>query len=204
MAIIVIDAANPISMKAVQERLGVPQHVLIHLCEEGVVEPDFADADGRGKRRQFSRKNVLEFAVALRLREFGVAVAYIAICMGLLRQFGADVRDEFGDLWGPEFLGRPGVRCALHFYDGARFGFELSMPKHKPMRISLGLPPPDGAPRETKVRAGALPDDFEAHLEVDLSRLAKRIFLLEDASVQREEGERRAGERTRGRSTRAR
>jgi hypothetical protein len=49
-----------------------PQHRLIYLCEKGVVRPDYEDAKGRGSSRRFSARNLLEFAVALRLREFEI------------------------------------------------------------------------------------------------------------------------------------
>ena len=46
MAIMSAEAPEeqPITLKEVQLRLGVPQHVLIHLCEKGVIEPDFAES----------------------------------------------------------------------------------------------------------------------------------------------------------------
>ena len=72
-------AERPIPLKEVQLRLGVPQHVLIHLCEKGVIEPDFADTSGRGKRREFSQRNLFEFAVALALRQFELPVATMGI-----------------------------------------------------------------------------------------------------------------------------
>ena len=74
-------------MKEVQLRLGAPQHVLIHLCEKGVVEPDFAETEGRGKRREFSERNLFEFAVALTLRRFELPVATAAVVTRLLRSF---------------------------------------------------------------------------------------------------------------------
>jgi DNA-binding transcriptional MerR regulator len=58
--------------------LGEPQHRLIYLCEKGVVEPDVQDAGGRGSSRRFSNRNLLEFAVALRLRELELPAAVIA------------------------------------------------------------------------------------------------------------------------------
>ena len=33
-------ADEPITLKQIQLRLGVPQHVLIHLCEKGVIAPN--------------------------------------------------------------------------------------------------------------------------------------------------------------------
>jgi hypothetical protein len=39
---------EPMTLKEVQLRLGVPQHVLIHLCEKGVVEPEVAETSVGG------------------------------------------------------------------------------------------------------------------------------------------------------------
>src|SRR5436190_22278953 len=78
---------EPITLKEVQLRLGVPQHVLIHLCEKGVIEPDFAETSGRGKRREFSQRNLFEFAVALALRRFELPVATTALLVRMVRSF---------------------------------------------------------------------------------------------------------------------
>ena len=80
-------ADQAITLKQVQLRFGVPQHVLIHLCEKGVVAPDFADASGRGKRRKFSRRNLFEFGVALSLRKFELPIATVGLVVRLLRSF---------------------------------------------------------------------------------------------------------------------
>jgi hypothetical protein len=57
---------EPIALKEVQVRLGAPQHVLIHLCEKGVIEADFAETSGRGKHREFSRRTCSSSASRLR------------------------------------------------------------------------------------------------------------------------------------------
>ena len=82
-----MSAEKPLALKEVQLRLAVPQHVLIHLCEKGVIEPDFAETSGRGKRREFSERNLFEFGVALALRRFELPVATTAFVVRLLRSF---------------------------------------------------------------------------------------------------------------------
>ena len=67
--------------------LGEPQHRLIYLCEKGVVQPDFQDAEGRGSSRRFSARNLLEFGVALRLRELGIPASVIGAVLHVLREF---------------------------------------------------------------------------------------------------------------------
>jgi len=59
---------RPLSLTEIARLLGEPQHRLIYLCEKGVVVPGHGDASGRGSSRRFSRRNLLEFAVALRLQ----------------------------------------------------------------------------------------------------------------------------------------
>lgn len=75
----------------------VPQHRLIHLCEKEAVIPDLGDASGRGSSRLFSRRNLLEFAVALRLRDMMLPVAAIRALLYVLRAFEARLtRDLLG------------------------------------------------------------------------------------------------------------
>ncbi len=63
------DRAGEWTLTEAARLLEVPQHRLIYLCEKEVVQPDLNDATGRGSSRRFSRRNILEFAVALRLRD---------------------------------------------------------------------------------------------------------------------------------------
>jgi hypothetical protein len=79
---------SPITLREVQLRLGVPQHVLIHLCEKEVIIPDFNDTSGRGSRREFSRRNVFEFGVALTLRGFEISVGTTGFILALLHVRG--------------------------------------------------------------------------------------------------------------------
>ena len=74
--------------------LGEPQHRLIYLCEKGVVVPDVANASGRGSSRRFSPRNLLEFAVALKLRELTLPVDTVAAIIHVLRAFETKVADE--------------------------------------------------------------------------------------------------------------
>ena len=67
--------------------LGEPQHRLIYLCEKGVIQPDAQDAEGRGSSRRFSARNLLEFAVALRLRTLGIPASVCGAVVYVLRGF---------------------------------------------------------------------------------------------------------------------
>src|ERR671919_595099 len=72
--------------------LGVPQHKLIHLCEKNVVVPDVRDARGRGSSRQFSKRNLFDFAVALEMRRLELPVSFVQAVLRVLRSFEAQVK----------------------------------------------------------------------------------------------------------------
>jgi hypothetical protein len=74
--------------------LGEPQHRLIYLCEKQVIVPDFAQARGRGSGRRFSTRNLLEFALALKIRELMIPVNVIRAIIYVLREFESRVRQE--------------------------------------------------------------------------------------------------------------
>ena len=73
--------------------LGEPQHRLIYLCEQGVVRPEHGDARGRGSSRLFSARNLLQFAVALHLRQLQIPVSVLAVVAYALTAFEKVVRD---------------------------------------------------------------------------------------------------------------
>src|SRR6266542_989409 len=89
--------SSELTLSEIAHLLGEKEHRLIYLCEKGVVVPDIEDARGRGSSRLFSKRNVLEFAVALKLREallparaaaavvHGRTVAGLQPCWQLLR-----------------------------------------------------------------------------------------------------------------------
>jgi len=107
-------------------RLGEPQHRLIYLCEKGVVEPDLQDAEGRGSSRRFSNRNLLEFAVALRLRDLELPATLIAAVVHVMRAFEAAVGREIRGFQLPASLrakAAPDLRVVIG--DGRRLYFTL-------------------------------------------------------------------------------
>jgi DNA-binding transcriptional MerR regulator len=74
--------------------LGEPQHRLIYLCEKGVVVPDLGNAKGRGSSRRFSARNLLEFAVTLKLRELTLPVDTVSAIIRILRTFEGKISKE--------------------------------------------------------------------------------------------------------------
>jgi hypothetical protein len=167
-------AEEPVTLKQVQLRLGVPPHVLIHLCEKGVIEPDFAETAGRGKRREFSQRNVFEFAVALALRGFEIPVATTALLVRLLRSFGRAIGRGLPGFAFPEALLDAELELALHIYDGSLL---VLAAQGGPLRRALFLSAhlDERSPRVVKL--DELPRKFQARLEIDLSEVARRTFI---------------------------
>ena len=84
--------------------LGVAQHKLIHLCEKKVVVPDVRDARGRGSSREFSRRNLFDFAVALEMRRLELPVSFVQAVLRVLRTFEAEAKEMLGEFALPESL----------------------------------------------------------------------------------------------------
>jgi len=82
------------TLSEISTRLNVSQHRLIYLCESRVIHPDIEGPDGRGSSRRFSARNLLEFAIALKLKDLMLPVAAIAAIVYVLRQFEALVAHD--------------------------------------------------------------------------------------------------------------
>ena len=95
------------TMTQAARMLGEPQHRLIYLCEKGVVEPDLRSAEGRGTSRGFSRRNLLEFSVALQLRELQIPAQLIGTLLGALRELEARLAAELPGFSIPDGLRSP-------------------------------------------------------------------------------------------------
>ena len=87
--------------------LGQPQHRLIYLCEKGVVQPDLRVAEGRGSSRGFSRRNLLEFSVALQLKELQIPAQLIGALLAALRELEARLAAELPGFCIPDGLRSP-------------------------------------------------------------------------------------------------
>lgn len=114
------------TLSEVAVRLDVAQHRLIHLCEKAVVAPDLQDASGRGSSRIFSSRNLLEFAVAIRLREMMLPVAVVRPIVHVLHAFDGRLKRELGGFSLPDGLrdkGAPDLRIILS--DGRLIYFSL-------------------------------------------------------------------------------
>lgn len=171
------DADTPIALKEVQLRLGVPQHVLIHLCEKGVIEPDFAETTGRGKRREFSERNLFEFAVAMALRSLEVSVAKTALLVRLLRGFTKTAHNAVPDLEVPGGLQSGRLEMVMYLHDGSDVivALEHVGRTSAPVLLRAHLPSDTTTAKPRVERLDKLPQDYSARLEVNLTRIAQRL-----------------------------
>ena len=149
------------------------------VSEKGVIEPEFADTSGRGKRREFSERNVFEFAVALAVRELEVRVATTALLIRAMRSFMRAVSKAAPDFELPGSLARGKVAMGLYLYDGA---FLVLSARGAPLRRALVLRAklPERArsasPNVRVEKLDALPEQFQARLEIDLSEIASKVL----------------------------
>ncbi len=75
---------DKVSLTQASRFLDCRQHRLIYLCEQQVVRPEHGDAEGRGSSRRFSTRNLLEFAISLRLRELQLPRSVLLAVVRLL------------------------------------------------------------------------------------------------------------------------
>lgn len=177
-----------------------PQHRLIYLCEKGVVQPDLEDAKGRGSSRRFSARNLLEFAVALRLRALELPASVIGAITYSLRAFERKMQEQMPAFGLPDSLrgaGAPDLRARIS--DG-RLYFLLGTDKTG-LRVYGGLelrrlaagktsisdlrraltPLPSSRPPRRHVPNGELPEGSNggthARVEISITRIAQELRL---------------------------
>ena len=182
------------SLSEAARLLGQPQHKLIYLCEKGVIVPDLGEARGRGSSRRFSARNLLEFEVALKLRELTVPVSSIAAILYALRAFEAKVARELPGFSLPAGLrsGRaPDLRVLLtdqgrlyfslgtqrsgRLYGGLDFGrLAVSRRAHRRSRVARSEA---SSPAFPVLVGGLLPNEVKAQVEVNVTRIARDLDL---------------------------
>lgn len=167
--------------------LGEPQHRLIYLCEKGVVQPDLQDAEGRGSSRRFSARNLLEFGVALRLRELGIPASVIGAVLHVLRGFERAIGKKLPGFKLPGSLTvTAGPELNVIVGDDQRLYFSLESGKGKgktyggiPIRELMGAKDDAGQPKKPLRGVGkeAKPGRLLAKVEVSVTGIAKELRL---------------------------
>lgn len=160
------------SLKEVQVRFGVPQHTLIHLCEKGVIIPDVSDTQGRGRWREFSKKNLFEFAVALEIRKYDIPVAKTRAVIKVLASFEKAMKNAVKGFEIPSSLAK-GPELKFYLFDGNLAVFSLSAKNL--LSFDLERLMKGDSKRVQPTKLSKLPTEYHSHLEVDLSDLSKNL-----------------------------
>jgi len=166
--------------------LGVAQHKLIHLCEKKVVVPDVRDARGRGSSREFSERNLFDFALALEMRKLEVPVSFVRAVLRVLRTFEVEARASLGGSPLPVgLLAANAPRLTLLILDGERLYFRLESPKGQ-VRVVGGMnikhPRLRGRARQHQGVGRLAPAELNhvltnarTRIEIDLSQIAQDL-----------------------------
>jgi hypothetical protein len=144
------------TLAEIEKKLKVEQHRLIHLCEKGVVTPDFEDAAGRGTMRRFSERNLFPLMKVLRAFETYAAKEIVVFSL-------------------PKSLqNKPAVRLSIVVIDGSNLFFIL---RYKGETSYIGALNLEGSPSLKGVKTSH--DDpthsFTSRLEIDLTRIAQSL-----------------------------
>ena len=177
---ITMSAEESITLKEVQLRLGAPQDVLIGLCEGGVIVRDDAGASVRGKRPEFSERNVFEFAVALALRRFELPVRIIGLLVRLLHMFGRGVGKSIPGFSIPGSLVDKNIELTLSLVDAdilvlQTSGGGLPEPLFLSTQVGGALSGTNMVPRI--VSLDAMPSNYEARFDVNVSEIARKVAI---------------------------
>lgn len=175
-----------ISITQAAKALGVAPHKLIHLCERKVVTPEVRDARGRGTSRQFSRRNLFEFAVALEMRRLELPVSFVRAVLRVLRAFETELHSRQRDFALPDALLRKGApEVRLLILDGERLYFRMRQASSTEVvlgGVNIRHPQARGRARKHETVGRLLPAQAKEALsaahtrtEVDLSGIARGL-----------------------------
>jgi DNA-binding transcriptional MerR regulator len=169
-----------VTLTQAAKALRVPQHRLIHLCEEQVVIPDVAQARGRGSSRRFSRRNLFEFAVALELRRLELPVSLVRAILRAIRTFEEATRRQVPGFSLPESIVRESdLDVSVVIVDGDTLYFALGGPKGR-HRLVGGVRIEKTAKRSRPTRLDAdearrVLEEAKTRTELDLAAIARSI-----------------------------
>ena len=148
------------TLSEVARLVGQPQHRLIHLCEKGVVRAEFEEARGRGSSRRFSRRNLLQFAVALKLRELMVPVAPIGAIVHVLDAFEKVLARETPGFRLPDSLAESGAPELRVIITDSRSLFFALHSKKGEAKLFGGIDSPANGASTRRSRRSASSDSF--------------------------------------------
>lgn len=170
----ILTMQNTYSLKEIQVKFGVAQHVLIHLCEKGVINPDIADTSGRGRSREFSLRNIFEFALALEIRKYDIPVAKTGAIIKILNAFEKAMSKAVAGFSLPESLAS-GPILKFYLFDGFLAVFSVGSKSFISFDVAKLLR--GDMKRVQPAKLNKLPTQFNSHLEINLSDLSKDLSL---------------------------
>lgn len=174
--------ARAYTLTDVSRLLAEPQHRLIHLCEKSVVDPDLHDAHGRGSSRLFSDRNLLEFAIALRLRAMNQPVIVAQAAIRVLRRFQGEVEKRIPGFELPEGLrGKTAPDLRLIISDGSTLFFQLGGKLFGGVALNRSAPTRGSVSKPTRASRSATFGGPEGsrytRLELSITRIAQDLPL---------------------------
>jgi hypothetical protein len=135
-----VNEKSMFNLSDIQEKLGVEQHKLIHLCEKNVIIPGLGDSAGRGSMRRFSERNLFEFAVALELRRYQLPLGFIAPIIRILEAFESYAAKDLEVFSLPHSLQeKAAVQLHLIISQGSKLVFSIKAGKSETFLGSIDL-----------------------------------------------------------------
>ena len=177
MAVMTINKHDkPLTLGQIQDILNIPQHVLIHLCEKEVIFPDFSDTKGRGQSRLFSKRNLLEFAIALHIRQFQIPVMATRVIILILRKFEEKVQKKIKD-FTLESLAKTKLspKLILYIEEGESLIFSLKS-KSSTLLLKCSIPNFEEKKAIHFVALSRLSSNFNSRLEINISKIIENLL----------------------------
>jgi hypothetical protein len=177
----VVDESDELSLTEAARILGAPQHRLIYLCERGVVHPDHGSAKGRGSSRRFSRRNLLDFAIGLKLGDSLVPMALAAAFVRVLRLFESKVAAEIKGFELPDGLTLPSSPSLQAFVvEGQKLYFTICRSGETKVfgPVDLRKVGPRGRPSFRLTRVPAINGSAAVKMEIDVSAICRSLTSL--------------------------
>lgn len=162
-----------LTLKQIQLKLNVPQHVLIHLCEKGVITPDITETKGRGQHREFSNRNLFEFAVALELRKYQIPILVVKAIIQLLSSFEHNAKKANSKFHLPKSILKPNPVLLLFIERGERL--VIGMGKELIFEWDLATALKSGKVKFEKLKD--FPKNSQSCLQINLSEIAEKSLI---------------------------
>ena len=167
---------KPFTLGQIQGILNTSQHVLIHLCEKKVVLPDFSDTKGRGQSRLFSKRNLIEFAIALHIRQFQIPVMVTQVIILVLRKLEEKLQKKIKD-FTLESLGKTKIspKLILYIEEGENLIFSLKN-KSNTFLLKCSMSNFEEKRAIHFVALSQLSSNFNSRLEINISKIIEDLL----------------------------